>query len=136
MKNVADVYALTPLQELMLARARTSGQQSSFVEQFHCTLRGPLDAAKLKTAADAIVARHPLLRACFAWEGLKKPLQVVRQRVNVEWNELDWRDLATDQSDRRRADLLRQDRARGFDLTRAPLARFSLARMAEETSGG
>ena len=44
------------------------------------------------------MARHPLLRTCFAWEGLKRPVQIVRQRVELPWTEHDWRGTACDES--------------------------------------
>ena len=50
MKNVADIYALAPLQQLMLMHALGGGDSTALVEQFHCTLKGRLDAARPASA--------------------------------------------------------------------------------------
>src|SRR5262245_53426900 len=120
MKNVDDIYALAPLQQLMLAHALADRRSSALTEQFHCTLRGRLDAGALRTAWEAVVARHPLLRTCFAWEGISKPVQIVRQRVELPWSEEDWSAVAHGELPRRMAAQLEDDRRLGFELTRAP----------------
>ncbi len=132
MKNVVDIYALAPLQQLMLAHALADRQSTALVEQFRCTLRGRLDIAALRAAWEAAVARHPLLRTCFAWEGMKKPVQIVRQRVELPWCELDWRAIAPLDQSQRTVALLEDDRQQGFDITRPPLVRVQLIRTAEE----
>jgi thioesterase domain-containing protein/acyl carrier protein len=133
MKNVADIYALAPLQQLMLVHALAGRESGALVEQFRCTLQGSLDAGALRGAWEAVVARHPLLRTCFAWEGLKKPVQIVRQRVELPWTEHDWRGTSREDRQRRAAALLEEDRQRGFELTRAPLVRLHLARTDEDS---
>src|SRR4051812_43170488 len=101
MKNVADLYGLAPLQQVMLAHVLATNDTGALAEQFDCLLRGRLDPRALRRACEAVVARHPLLRACFAWEGLKKPVQIIRDRVEIDWTELDWREVAPcDQSQR------------------------------------
>lgn len=131
MQNVSDIYALTPLQQLMLAQARVARDQGLLVEQFRCTLSGGLDARRLQAAAQAVAARHALLRASFAWEGLKRPVQVVRQRVELPWIGLDWRQSPAAEKASRFEALLDEDRRRGFDLTQAPLHRFHLVQIAD-----
>ena len=58
-------------------------------------------------------------------------MQVVRRRVTLPWEELDWCGLSADEQDAKLAALLQADRRRGFDLTRAPLMRLALIRLAE-----
>jgi len=133
MKNVADIYALAPLQQLMLVHALAGRESSGLVEQFTCTLKGKLDASLLRAAWETVVARHPLLRSCFAWEGLKKPVQIVRERVELSWAEMDWRGTNEEGRERRTAAFLEEDRRDGFDLTKAPLARLQLVRIEDDT---
>ena len=97
MKNVADIWPLAPLQELMLAHALADEKSRLLVEQFQCTLCGSFDVPTFQQAWDAVVQRHALLRTGFAWEGLKKPVQVVRRAIELAWTELDWRSLPDDQ---------------------------------------
>ena len=77
--------------------------------------------------------RHPLLRTCFAWDGLKKPVQIVRERVELPWIEDDWRGTTLEDRPRRTAVLLDEDRQRGIELTRAPLVRVRLVRTGDDS---
>ena len=128
MKNVADIWALTPMQDRILARksldATTPG---SFVEQLHCRLTGPLWMSRAtKRAWESVIARHALLRAAPAWQGLKKAVQVIRREVTPEWEQLDW-------ARRRECSLVgtaartdgRRASAGGLDLSKPPLIALS-----------
>ncbi len=97
----------------------------------HCTaeLDGPLVLEHFARAWDLAAARHAALRTFFAWEGRERPLQVVRPRVALEPDVLDWRDLDEPAQAERWTELLRRDRQRGFDLAIAPLTRVTLARL-------
>ncbi|HLL45379.1 MAG TPA: amino acid adenylation domain-containing protein, partial [Longimicrobiaceae bacterium] len=75
------------------------------------------------------VDRHPILRTVFFWEGLDQPLQVVRREAPAPFETLDWIALPEDEREERFAELLAADRARGFDLGTAPLARLFCIRL-------
>ncbi|MBI2824763.1 MAG: hypothetical protein HYX69_08760 [Planctomycetia bacterium] len=128
MKNVEDIWPLAPLQQLMLAHALADRNSNVLVQQFRCTLAGRLDSAALRRAWEVIVARHALTRTAPVWEGLKKPVQVVRRDVALPWYELDWRGVPEEEQDRRKTALLAKDRLRGFDLAKPPLMRLCLVR--------
>ncbi|HVX60395.1 MAG TPA: alpha/beta fold hydrolase [Pirellulales bacterium] len=129
LKNVEDIYALTGMQQLMLVHALHASNSEILQEQLVCSVEGQLDAETLKRAWKSVVSRHPALRTCFLWEGLQKPLQVVRQQVEVPWEELDWRGMAGDEQLRRIDGWLEADRKAPLELTRAPLMRMCLIRL-------
>jgi amino acid adenylation domain-containing protein/non-ribosomal peptide synthase protein (TIGR01720 family) len=126
---IEDVYPLAPLQSGMLFHSLYAAGSEIYFEQLACTLRGPLDVAAFARAWQAVEDREPVLRTAFAWEGLERPLQVVRRSVEVPWVLEDWRGEA-DPSGRLRA-YAAADRARGFDLARGPLMRVALLRTGE-----
>ena len=126
MENVADIYPLAPAQEGMLFHTVAEPGSGVYVEQVTSTLHGPLREDALRDAWTRAVDRHPVLRTAFLWDGLDEPLQVVRQTVALPWERLDWRGVGPDEQERRLGDLLREDRARGFDLAQAPLLRLRL----------
>ncbi|HEY2838917.1 MAG TPA: condensation domain-containing protein [Pirellulales bacterium] len=132
MKNVEDIFPLAPLQQLMLAHELAQPGSGLLIEQFYSTLVGPLDADVFIRAWQAVVERHALLRTSFAWEGLKKPVQVVRRQVTIPCEPHDWRELDEDEQQLRRQALLVEEAAHTFDLTKAPLIRLRLARLAED----
>ncbi len=133
MKNVADIYPLTPTQAGILYHTLRAPQEDLYFQQISCTLRGTLNVDKFKQAWDEVVARHPALRSIFLWEGVEEPLQVVRETVTLPWIILDWRGSSSEQSDDRLSALSRDYRAAGFDLTKAPILRMALIQLEDET---
>ncbi|MUN36832.1 non-ribosomal peptide synthetase [Actinomadura litoris] len=118
--ELLDVLPLSPLQEGLLFHGlydRTAGEV--YTIQVVLDLEGRVDEAELRAAAAALLARHPGLRTSFRYEGLTNPVQVVAPDVPLDFTTVD--DPAED--------VLAADRARGFDLTRPPLIRFTLVRL-------
>jgi len=88
-----------------------------YTGQLRLDLEGPLDVPALRTAARALVARHPSLRTAFVPGAAGDPLQVVLGEVrDPEWTETTSEEAAT------------AERLRRFDLADPPLVRFTLIR--------
>ncbi|MFL6285810.1 MAG: condensation domain-containing protein, partial [Pyrinomonadaceae bacterium] len=134
MKNVEDIFPLSPLQQGILFHTLYDPKGGAYVEQFSYTLEGEVDAVALRAAWEQASERHPILRTAFVWEGLDEPLQVVRKRCALPWEEHDWRGVVPAEQQRQLAALLDADRARGFVLTKAPLVRLTLVRLAADRS--
>lgn len=132
LKNVADIYSLSPTQQGILFHARYEPDAASYFIQWVAHFTGQLDQAALQQAWQIALERHAILRTCFLWEGLDAPLQVVRQRITLPWSEVDWRDMAPTEQQQQLDALLHDQESRGFDLTRAPLMRFHLVRIADD----
>ncbi|HEX7242996.1 MAG TPA: condensation domain-containing protein, partial [Longimicrobiaceae bacterium] len=130
-RGIEDVYPLTPMQEGMLFHSLYEEGGSAYLGQFRFDLAGPLDAEAFRAAWQGVLDRHSALRTSFAWEGLDRPLQTVRQRVEIPFETLDWRDAGAGEREARMEAWLREDRARRFDLGRAPLMRVTLFRLDE-----
>jgi amino acid adenylation domain-containing protein/non-ribosomal peptide synthase protein (TIGR01720 family) len=132
-RGVEDLYPLAPMQEGMLFHSLYAGEGADlYFEQFTAGLAGPLDEAAFAAAWQRAVERHSALRTGFLWQGVERPLQLVRRAAEVPWTAEDWRGLAPAAVDARWRELLAADRARGFDLSRAPLLRLSIVRLGEE----
>ncbi len=132
MKNVADIYALSPMQQLMLLHAKTAvSEQDVLFNQIVYRLHGQLHAEAYKKAWQLLVDRHSALRTIFVWQDGKEPLQVVREKVILPWAELDWRHLPTAVQQEELEKVLAADRAQGFNLLSAPLMRLTLIQLAE-----
>ncbi|HET6879629.1 MAG TPA: alpha/beta fold hydrolase, partial [Pirellulales bacterium] len=76
--------------------------------------------------------RHPALRTAIVWQGLDRPLQVVRESVELPLTEHDLRYLAEGEQTKHLTDWASASRAQPFDLSRAPLVRLDLFRLADE----
>jgi amino acid adenylation domain-containing protein len=132
MKNVEDIYPLTPLQSGMLFHSLMEPESGIYVSQFTCSLPLDLDVRLFRQACERLVGRHGVLRTAFFWDGLAEPVQVVRKSCALPWQELDWRGLSAEEQQRRFEDLRYRDRHTPLSLDKAPLLRFSLTRFDRE----
>ncbi|MET7383116.1 amino acid adenylation domain-containing protein [Streptomyces sp. NPDC005526] len=127
---IEDVLPLSPLQEGMLFQALYDEDGPDlYVHQLLLDLEGPLDARALRLAARALLKRHANLRVGFRHDRSTEPVQLVHSQVKVPWTQID---LSALDEDKQEAELARhadEDRARGFDLTRPPLLRFTVFRL-------
>ena len=94
MKNVEDIYPLSPMQQGMLFHALEAPDSEVYCEQVSCSVNGNLRVSAFKQAWRQVIQRHSILRTLFVWQHRKKPLQVVRKRVELPWVEEDWRGLS------------------------------------------
>lgn len=131
--NIEAIYSLSPMQEGMLFHNLYDPQSEAHFGQSRFTLNGQLDVAAFKRAWQIVVERHPVLRTLFLWKRREKPLQVVRREVTLPFVELDWRSLSQPEQTARFEAFLAEDRARGFDFSQAPLMRFSIIRLTDDT---
>ena len=131
--NVADVYVMTPMQKGMLFHSISEPRSGVFVNQIVVDIRQPFDANAYERAWERLTERHEALRTAFLWDGLDDPLQVVRETVDLDWLVLDWTSRAEGTIHKDLDDLLRDDRRKAFDLSKAPLIRHTLVRLAEQS---
>jgi amino acid adenylation domain-containing protein/non-ribosomal peptide synthase protein (TIGR01720 family) len=119
-RGVEDIYPLTPTQAGMVFHRLVEKGQGAYFQQVSFVVDAGVD--ELAEAWQTVVDRTPVLRSDIVWEGVDRPLQVVRRGVTLPI--------------RRYAgsfdDLLAEDRAAGLDLTQAPLMRIALV---EEPGG-
>ncbi|GAA3375592.1 hypothetical protein GCM10020367_43990 [Streptomyces sannanensis] len=134
--RIEDVLPLSSLQEGLLFHARYDEEADApdvYTVQLAVELRGPLDAARLRTAAEALLRRHPNLRALFVHEGLDQPVQVVLRSVELPWREADFSGGTAEEAARAFDALRDEERARRFVLDEDVLLRFVLVRLPDRT---
>lgn len=132
MRNLEDIYPLSPMQQGMLFHSLYEPESHPYFEQSSWCIRGALDVPALREAWQRVVDRHPALRTAFMLEGTDEPLQVVYRSVEVPFAVLDRRD--TGDAEAELARFLVADRERGFDLASAPLMRLTLIRFADDVA--
>ena len=131
--NVEDVLPLTPLQEGQLFHAEfDEAGPNLYTAYLSAELSGPLDVAVLRSACAQLLARHQSLRACFRQDRANQVVQVVRREVPLLWRQVDLSGCPEDECAERLDRLTAAARADRFDLTKAPLIRFMLVRLAPE----
>ncbi len=133
MKNIDDLYELSPLQQGMLFHTLYAPASEAYFEQLLAILSGKLNFPAFVRAWEDIVVRHPALRSSFYWEEIAKPLQMIGKQVDLPWTELDWQHLTLEAQQQQLADLLAKDRQTGFDLSIAPVMRFTMIQLAQQS---
>jgi thioesterase domain-containing protein len=131
--NVADIYELSPLQAEVLGEALHPAAGAAPLVEQAVYLIDLLDVTTFRRAWHQVVARHPAPRSSLHWEGLDRPVQVVHRTVALPFDEHDWRGTAPAERQQRLRTYLQMDRRRPFHLGEAPLMRFGLIRLGEQS---
>ncbi|AVL26553.1 putative non-ribosomal peptide synthetase [Nocardia brasiliensis NBRC 14402] len=128
-RDLADVWPLSPLQYGLLFHALyDSDTADGYTVQSLLTLAGTVDAARLRTAAQALVSRHENLRVAFV-ETDDGPRQLVLAAAEIGWHEVDLTGIADpDQRQRELDRVIALDAHTRFELTKPPLIRCTLIR--------
>jgi hypothetical protein len=131
MKNIEDFYPLTPTQQGVLYQTLYTPHTRVYFQQVSSTFRGRIDGAAFERAWQIVLDRHPALRTSFMWEMAQEPIQVVHKEVRAPLEMEDWRGLKQAEQQRRLEAFLAADRERGLDVSKAPLMRLALIRLAD-----
>ncbi|MFD5761930.1 condensation domain-containing protein, partial [Streptomyces sp. NPDC127044] len=131
--RIQDILPLTPFQEGLLFHSLFDLTETDvYTAQWAFDLKGALDTATLRAAAETVLRRHPNLRASFRQRKTGEPVQVIPTEVPLPWREIDLSAQDRAQAEREAARLLIEDRVSRFDLARPPLLRFTLIRIAPD----
>jgi myxalamid-type nonribosomal peptide synthetase MxaA len=134
--DVEDLYRLSPIQQGMLFHSLSSPSAGMYFEQL---LSGGDELGDLEILREAwrrTTARHPILRTTFLWEGLEQPVQVVHRSVPDDLRTVELpAGLSREEVRRELERVMDEDRREGFDLTRAPLARWTLVHTGDAGGG-
>ena len=130
-RTIEDIYPLSPLQEGMIFHGQLAPGAGLYVEQTCYRLTGDLRLEALQSAWEHVALRHPALRVSMTRAGGGRALQVVHADAAPRLVEVDWRDSGEAALPARFEAFLQEDRAREFDLLRAPLMRLTLLRVGE-----
>ncbi|WP_394851110.1 non-ribosomal peptide synthase/polyketide synthase [Pendulispora rubella] len=121
--DVEDVYPATAIQQGLVFHDLLAPGQGVYVNQRRATLARGTDAAALRAAWEAAVARHDILRTQFESMPSGAMLQAVRRHVTLPYADHDWQSEGDYEA--RLASFRADDLARGFDISEAPLLRVN-----------
>jgi amino acid adenylation domain-containing protein len=91
----------------------------------------PLNVRALEESLNEIVRRHEVLRTTFA-NVRGKPVQVIAPRLTLPLHAVDLRRLSEEERDAETTRLSAEEYERPFELSRGPLVRAKLLRLADE----
>ncbi|MFG1610268.1 amino acid adenylation domain-containing protein [Actinoplanes sp. NPDC049265] len=121
--DVREVLPLSPLQSgLLFHTLLDDGGPDVYTVRMVFELAGPLDADRLRAAAQALVDRHGNLRASFHHLASGTAVSIVPGAAPIPWTTVDV------SGDDDAWDRLLAEQGRRFDPAAGPLLRFALAR--------
>src|SRR5262249_42769757 len=129
--SIHVIYPLSLIQNGMIFHTLYAPGSGVYFQQYKCVIEGDLQIAALERAWEQLIEHHSVLRTSFVWEGRDKPLQIISRRISFPWTYLDWNELSAEEQERKWQQLSADDRARGFNLSKAPLIRLTLIKLAD-----
>ncbi|NUT54060.1 MAG: amino acid adenylation domain-containing protein, partial [Saccharothrix sp.] len=130
---VQDVLPLSPLQKGLLFQAEFDRDGADvYTLQVVVDVEGELDVTAFRNAAEALLRRHPNLRASFHSRPSGDAVQVVPVTAALPWEEIDLTGMDADDAARELARLTDADWVRRFDMADPPLLRFTAVRLAPD----
>ncbi|GFG96177.1 hypothetical protein MTIM_20560 [Mycobacterium timonense] len=128
--RIADVLALTPVQQGLLFHANTApATDDLYAGQLNISIAGPLDPNRLRDAVHTMIARHPNLVARFC-DRYDEPVQIIPADPAPAWQYIELDGPDNDEQIQR---LCAAERAAVCgDLAEDPAFRVTLARTASE----
>ncbi|MGH9009955.1 MAG: condensation domain-containing protein, partial [Acidimicrobiia bacterium] len=134
---LADVLPATPLQEGFFFHSVLEDGHDPYLPQFVFDVGGsdgPVDPIRLRRSLEALLDRHPNLRAGFCQLASGTVVSVVPQEAPVLWREVDLAAVADTDQVAAVGRLAEEDLAAGFDQSRPPLLRATLAGLGQGRS--
>ncbi|MFI2238156.1 amino acid adenylation domain-containing protein [Streptomyces chrestomyceticus] len=130
--GLADIWPLAPMQKGMLFHALYDAEATDIYRgQVVLDLDGPLDTDALRSAGHALLRRHPTLRAGFRTLKSGDTVQIVPQRADLPWQELDLRPVPADRREDALDEAVHAEWTRRFDLAAPPLLRLTAIRVGD-----
>nr|ACJ60990.1 TEG7 [uncultured soil bacterium] len=130
--RIEEIWPLSPLQAGLLFHAVYDGEGLDvYIGHWILDLDGPVDAARLHAAWEALLTRHAPLRACFRQRKSGETVQIIPRQVELPWRVVDLSHL--DDPEQAVRELAEEDRTKRFDLANAPLLRLTLIRLADDS---
>ncbi len=127
-KNIADVVALTPMQEGILFHYLADSKSDEYFEQLHLELSGPIDINIFTITWNFIAETNETLKTVYRWQKIDKPVQIVLKERNVQ---IEFYDLSEeDQPVEVFYKIKAEDREKKFDLREVPF-RVALCKISE-----
>ena len=111
-KNIQDILALTPMQEGLLFHYLKNQENNDYLNQLELTLIGEIQIENFKKAWQYIIDTNEMLRTIFLWNGVKNPVQIVKQKEVIDFTFIENITSNTEE-------IKNKDKEKGFDISKS-----------------
>jgi len=123
-RNIEAIESPSEAQEGILFQSFLAEGTGAYITQVALDLKGQLDEDAFEAAWKNALSRHAALRACYVRTQDQSTVEVILRHADLPFERAGWAgDLNT---------FLEHDRARGIDVSTAPLMRVTLIRRSTE----
>ncbi|MDJ0838404.1 MAG: amino acid adenylation domain-containing protein [Acidobacteriota bacterium] len=129
--GIEHIYPLSPLQHGMLYHSVMAPDSGFYAVQMSFQIHGDLNIAAFKAAWSQVMDTHEVLRTMCIDLDQAMPRQIVCARVNLPWEEHDFRHLSADRQDAHFKQLIQADLYKPFNFAQPPLMRMVLVHMGD-----
>ncbi len=123
MKNLEDIYPLTPMQEAMLLHAVGNPDSTELNSHIVFELPDECHVSQLEIVWAKLIDRHSVLRTGFHWKSEQGPLQFVLGSAVLESEVVELKSGSSESVELQKARILSADKQKPIDITKAPLMR-------------
>ena len=131
--TVEDAYPLSRMQAGVIHHNLLQPEAPLYHDIYLYHIGGCLDVSRFFSAVQQIVARHPLLRTSINLTDYSEPLQLVHRHVTIPFEVMDLRSLNWEQQTTVLGHWLDLEKANPPTWESAPLIRFVLHHLTDET---
>ncbi|WP_052433231.1 non-ribosomal peptide synthetase [Streptacidiphilus carbonis] len=134
--GLVDIWPLAPLQFGLLFETMRL-EENAFdphIVQVAFHVKGEIDTARMRVAAQALLDRYANLRTAFVTDANGDLTQLVLDRVELPWRVADLRELGDAEREAELERILADDHYTLFDPARPPMLRASLALLGPDRS--
>lgn len=133
MVNNNFFYPVSAMQGGMIYHSVLAPSSGVNIQQIVFSLQEQIDVEKFHKAWIHLSERHTILRTAFVWEGLENPHQEVFAKVEIPFVVHSMEEESEESSQKIIQDFIDKDRKTDFDLTKAPLSRLNLFKLAKDS---
>jgi len=130
-REILDAYPLTSLQAGLVFHSEYSPDYKNYISTFRLSVR--FHEQLLLRAIQRLTDRHPMLRTSFEVRKYSVPLQILHEQVTPRFSVVDWRDMGREEQEEHFVEFLDAQKYEKFVWREAPLLRFSVQRLTDET---
>lgn len=130
-KRIANILALTPMQEGMLFHYLQNSQSELYFEQLSLEISGEIDVRHFEKAWNAVIETNEMLRTTFRWEETETPVQMILKMHRLEPEYYDLSGLEDDEQRESLSNIKTRVREKGFDLLQVSF-RVTMIKMGKE----
>ncbi|WP_379138132.1 amino acid adenylation domain-containing protein [Paenibacillus sp. sgz500958] len=128
-----DIFPMAQSQLGMLYHSKLNSKTSVYHNVHTFRIRAPYSKPAWESAVEALIARHPILRTSFELTRFSAPMQIVHKKVDVPLSFYDVSGTSIGEQEVLLEQFIQKERGKPFHWEAAPLIRFSVHKLDQET---